>query len=164
MTLHRNRQFQRLGLAEFLAIVLLGSAALAITLWWQERMEPRYEETEGHVVDGQLSLVHYNAEDTRQKVSLAYEYAVGPKTYQNSWVGFWPEFGSSNALPPSQLEALCTKGHALVVLYSSEDPNESYLYPLDGGRSLLYGGIALGACAAAVIYCGVVYPSRRFRR
>ena len=163
MTLHRNRRFQRLGLPEFLALVLLGSAALTVTLWWQERTEPRYEEAEGHVVDGQLSWVHYNATDTRQKVSLMYEYTVGGKTCHGSWAGFWPEFGNPNALPASQLEALCTKGHALEVLYNSEDPNESYLHPPEGGQSILYGGIALGACAAALIYCGLAYPAWRFR-
>ena len=163
MALHQNRQFQKVGLPEFLLLVLLGGAALCVTLWWQERAEPRYAEAEGRVVEANLSWVHYNATDTRQKVSLTYEYALGPKTYRHSWTGFWPEFGSPNALPGDQLEPLCTQGRPLVVLYDPANPDESHLHPPEETGTVLYGGMALSSCAIAMAYCALFYPAWRFR-
>jgi len=163
MALHQNKQLGKVGLPEFLALALLVFAALAVTFWWQGSGQPAYAQTDGRVVEGNVKLIHYNATDMRQKVSLTYEYSVGADTYTSSWTGFWPEDNSPNALPPDKLEDLCVKGHPLRVLYNPLNPSDSSLYPVESGGEALRQGMAAGACALALLYCGVLYPAWRAR-
>ena len=163
MGLHQNKQFRKLGLAEFLGLALLAFAALAVTLWWQASGRPVYAQADGRVVEGNVAWVHYNATDLRQKVSVTYEYPVGADTYTSSWSGFWPEDSSPNALPSDRLQDLCVKDHPLVVLYDPESPSTSYLHPAEGGSETLRQGVAVGACVLALLYCAVLYPTWRSR-
>ncbi len=163
MALHQNRQLGKVGLPEFLALALLGFAALAVTLWWQGSGQPAHAQTDGRVVEGNVKLVHYNATDTRKKVSLTYEYSVGANAYTSSWTGFWPEDNSPNALPPDKLEDLCVKGRPLMVLYDPLSPSDSLLFQVGSGGEALRQGMAVGACVLALLYCGVLYPAWRAR-
>jgi len=162
MALHQNKHFERLGLPEFLGLALLACAAVGITLWWQNRSErPVYMQTDGRVVEGHVSWVHYNAPDLRKKVSVTYGYSVGGSDYTGSWVGFWPEDNSPNAAPQDHLDEVCTKDHPLVVFYDSGNPSTSYLHPTEEGSQVLLQGFALGTCTLALVYWAALYPAWR---
>ena len=163
MALRQNKEFSRVGLAEFVAVLLMTLAAVAVTLWWQGRRGPEYLQAEGRVLEGNAKLTHYNATDMRQKVTITYEYMAAGNTYTGSWSGFWPEDDSPNALPSDRFQELCVRGHPLVVMYDPEDPSTSILHPPGRGAEAFRQGFAMAGCALAILYCAILYPAWRLR-
>lgn len=162
MALHQNKHLERLGLPEFLGLAILACAAVGITLWWQDRDErPGYLQTDGHVVEGRVSLVHYNATALSSKVSVTYSYSVGERSYTGSWVGFWPDDNSPNAASQDRLNEVCAKGHPLIVFYDPDNPSENYIHPAERGNQILLQGFALATCALALVYWSALYPAWR---
>ena len=163
MPLRQTKRFKRLELPEFVTLVLVGSATVVATFWWQANVQPRYRQVVGRILSCDIRLTHYNATGDLNKVSLTYEYTVGPATYTGSWAGSWPHAQSPNALPANEIDMLKTKDRPITVLFSPDNPGNSLLHYPDQGASRIYGVIALCTLFAAILYCCTIYPAWRSR-
>lgn len=157
MALRQKRQFRTFALPEFLALASIGVAIVPVTLWLLERSDSEYRRAAGEATSCEIQ----SSADSAKKVIVTYQYSVGAETYTHAWTGLWPETGSPNALPPEQLDKLRHKHHPLTVFYDPDNPRESYLHVADRGFEHFYGGLAVGMCLVAVLYCGIAYPAWR---
>ncbi len=145
----------KLGLPEFIGLVLLASAVGCACLWWQGRQKPEWRTAGGRVVRCEVRANQYRARDVPYNVDLAYEYTVGGRQFSGHWRGVWPQFVSPNALSNGRLSELLRQDYPLIVLY---DPN-------DAARSTLHGAPvwprrASGVMAAAGLLVLAVYGLR----
>lgn len=155
MALQRRRRVEKLGLPEFIGVVLLAVTVACTFLWWHGRHEIEWRTAGGRVLRCEVRPNQYRAQDVPYNVDLSYEYTVGGRQFSGQWRGVWPQFVSPNALPTSRLSELLRKDYPLVVLY---DPN-------DAARSTLHGAPiwarrASGAAVAAVLIVLLVYGVR----
>ena len=163
MALRQRRQFERFGLPEFVGLLVVGIALAAASAYWLREVQPEFREAQGRVVEGDVSWIDYNSTDRRQKVTLTYQYTVGTTSYTGSWTGLWPETGNPNALPPDRVDALRTKDYPLVVFLDPDNPAHSSLHVVADEMTHVYAGVVVGLCAAALIYCGGIYPMWKAR-
>jgi hypothetical protein len=157
MALRQKRQFRAFDLPEFVAAVLIAAAIVPTTFWLQGLSGAAYRCVDGVVVACDIQPTS----DSGKKITLTYRYAVGTETYTQTWTGLWPETGSPNALPPGKLDVLRQKDYPLTVYYDSDNPADGHLHIEDRGFERIYGGLSLGMCGVAVLYCAVAYPAWR---
>ena len=163
MALRQNRQFQKMGLPEFLVLILVGAALATTALWGQGNGQSAYRETEGRVVNCAFQWVHYNATDAEHIVALTYQYTVGTTMYTGAWTGLWPENGSPNALSSDKIDLLRTRDYPLRVFCNAVNPAQSFLHLAGGAENQVYKGLAISSCVAALAYCAAVYPAWKAR-
>lgn len=164
MGLRQRKRLCSFELPEFVAVVLIGAAIVPVTLWWQGRSAAEYAQADGVITACEIRPKHYNATDYANEVTITYQYTAGNETYTKTWTGLWPETESPNALAPDRLEALRDKNHPLAVFYDPENPAEAQLHIQDNGFQRIYGGLALGLCGVAILFCATVYPAWRAYR
>ncbi len=154
---------RKAGLPEFLLVFAMIAAIVPLTVVWYSLNQPDWPAAGGWVLSGKIVNTHYNAPDYKQKVTVDYEYLIGGANYKGEFVGLWPDVGSPNALPPSELEKITQKGYPLTVFYDPDDPTRSRLHTRghDDQLSLI---LIAGCCVVlAGVYAFVVYPAWRSR-
>ena len=164
MPFGRQRRRARFGLPEYVALVLIGATAAFAGLWLRAAARPEWRIALGTVVRGEMQPIHYNAPSTSYRVSIDYSYSLDGRNYSGSWVGYWPEFGSPNALPRERHGELLKPGRPLTIFYDPANKSKSHLHGPAGDEGLWLAAGATGAGAAAIGYCVVAYPRWRHPR
>ena len=139
-------------------LILLFVTAICFVLWWFAVTQTVWIRTRGRIVSCSIEKVHYNAEPYRHKVSLTYEYFVGPNHYRGHFKGMWPQLDSPNSLPENRIEELQRPGFPLVVLYERDNPGHSVLHPQERHHAVLFCGLSLAGFLLSVFYWFRVFP------
>lgn len=159
----RHARRRRLGVREFVGIVLLLAVVGPAWLWWQEVLVGDWQITSGSVSGCEIRDTHYNAPDYKPVVTLRYRYTVAGNEYQGTWQGLWPEAGSPNALPRTQLAQLNAPGRPLVVYYDPDHPADSSPHDHAPFRQIGYASMTvLGLCVASWYFVRVMPNVQRF--
>ena len=160
----RKKRRLRIGLPELVAMALIALTAALATRWWRTAGQPGWVKVPGRTVSCEIRRTHFNAEPSRDKVALGYEYEVAGRTFSGSWMGYWPKVHSPNALPDGQIEKLRTKAYPLVVHYNPQNPSQSRLHNPDPDALMLYTLLAFGSGIALIVYGVRLYPAWKRRR
>lgn len=165
MSLHRRKHYwrtmRRPGLPEVVALGLVATLMVLLTLWLRNVNQPDWQETRGIAITGQIETSVDTARPVERKVHLTYQYQVDGQMYTGRYDDFWPAGGSPNALIPADLTVLTQRGHPLTVHYDPAHPSNSQLHFAAGASSLIYLTMSGIMCVVAVLYCLVVYPAWR---
>jgi len=164
MASYLHSRHRKAGLPEFLLVCALVLAVVPLTIVWIDFNQPEWPGTGGWVMSGDIVTTHYNAPDYKEKVTVHYEYLVGGGSYKGEFVGLWPEVGSPNALPVTELDRLKNKGYPLVVFYNPAKPSQSRLHTRSQGDPILLVLIAGICVVTAGLYAFVFYPAWRRQR
>lgn len=136
-------------------------AATAASLYVRAYYQPDWRQTAAKILHAEVKNTHYNAQDYRAKVTVSYEYVAGLTTQKGHYVGFWPEVGGPNALPPGDINKLFEPGHVLVAFYDPRDPSRSELHPQLRGPTLVHFLATVAGFVLAGAYTLFVYPKWR---
>ena len=161
MASHLHSRYRKAGLPEVLLVCAMILAVAPLTLVWFSLNQPEWPGTGGWVLSGEIVTTHYNAPDYKQKATVHYEYLIGGASYKGEFVGFWPDVGSPNALPVTELDRLKQKGYPLTVFYNPSDPSQSRLHTRGHDDQLILFLIAGFCVGLAALYAFVVYPAWR---
>lgn len=160
-----RRRAQRFSRADAVALLPVVACLVAAGCWVRHSAADHWSEASARIVSTGVAQDHYNAEDTRAKVSVTYQYEVGDTAYTGTWQGLWPETGSPNALLPHELNRLREPGHLLSVRYDPRNPGNSRLHFNSDPEAYAFA-VFFAASGLALLYVLFLFPSvaRRLKR
>jgi len=164
MVLYKRKTTPKPGLPESVVVILLAVVAFLAASWWRTTGKPGWPPAPGWAVSCTIKQTHFNAEFSKSKVTVAYEYSVGGVVFAGNWEGYWPTVHSPNALTEDQLEVLRTPKYPLVVHYNPQHPSRSRLHNPDADEMVMFALLTFGAGVGLLFYCARLYPAWKRRR